>query len=157
LELPWLCRAITLCANLRLGWGLKQSCNLHQKLSNSVLHATYTQGSWVDSWLFVIRSQIANLTPGLSFCHNLCCMCPNWSCKPILDIYVSTTFWWYKDLFNTMCFDICNRSLKVWESTGTPTPKMGAHLGVWVFILTLSHIPFGPCPCKPLPWLWAQG
>jgi hypothetical protein len=29
-----------------------------------------------------------------------------------------------------MGFDLCNHSLKIWESIGTPTPKMGAHLGV---------------------------
>jgi hypothetical protein len=32
-----------------------------------------------------------------------------------------------------MGFDPCNRSLKIWESIGTPTPKMGFHLGVWRF------------------------
>jgi hypothetical protein len=30
-----------------------------------------------------------NLTPGLSFVHNLCCKCPNGSCKTIFDIYTS--------------------------------------------------------------------
>jgi hypothetical protein len=29
-----------------------------------------------------------------------------------------------------MGFDPCNRSLKILESTWTPTPKVGAHLGV---------------------------
>jgi hypothetical protein len=29
--------------------------------------------------------------------------------------------------------------MKFQESTRTPTPNMGVHLGVWVFILTLSH------------------
>jgi hypothetical protein len=29
-----------------------------------------------------------------------------------------------------MGFDPCNRSLKIWESIKTPTPKVGAHLGV---------------------------
>jgi hypothetical protein len=36
-----------------------------------------------------------------------------------------------------MGFDPYNCSLKIRESTETPTPKMGAHLGVWVSILTL--------------------
>jgi hypothetical protein len=44
-----------------------------------------------------------------------------------------------------MGFDPCNCSLKIWESIGTPTPKVGAHLGVWGFILshspTLFHTP----------------
>jgi len=38
-----------------------------------------------------------------------------------------------------MGFDPCNRSLKVWESMRTWTPKVGAHLGVWGFIP--SHSP----------------
>jgi hypothetical protein len=38
-----------------------------------------------------------------------------------------------------MGFDPFNFSLKIQESTGTPTPKMGAHLGMGVFIL--SHSP----------------
>jgi len=40
---------------------------------------------------------------------------------------------WYKELFNSMGFDPCNRPLKIWESIGTPIPKMGVHLGVWRF------------------------
>ncbi len=36
-----------------------------------------------------------------------------------------------------MSFDPCIRPLKIWESIGTPTPKMGVHLGVWRF--TPSH------------------
>jgi len=35
-----------------------------------------------------------------------------------------------------MGFDPCNRSLKIWESIETPTPKVGAHLGVRGFILS---------------------
>ncbi len=33
-----------------------------------------------------------------------------------------------------MSFDPCNRSLKIQESTGTPTLKVGVPLGVWGFI-----------------------
>jgi len=29
-----------------------------------------------------------------------------------------------------MGFDPCNFFLKIWESIGTPTPKVGTHLGV---------------------------
>jgi len=48
--------------------------------------------------------------------------------KPILDIFVSKSFQWYKKLFNPMSFDLSNYSLKIWESIGIPIPKMGAHL-----------------------------
>jgi hypothetical protein len=106
LEFPRLCGAITLCADLWLEWGLKQSCSPRQELSNGKLHATCTQGNRVDSWLLMVGSQIVNLTPSLSFG-------PNGSYKLILDIYVSIAFQWYKKLFNSMGFYPCNRSLKI--------------------------------------------
>jgi hypothetical protein len=102
-------------------------------------HATYTQGNLVDSQLFVVGSQTTNLTPSLSFDHKLCFRCANGSCKPILDIYVSINFQRYKKLFKAKGFDPCNHSLKIRESTETPTPNMRVHLGVWLFILTLSQ------------------
>jgi len=89
LRLSWIWGHITLCADLRLRWGLDQSCSPHQELSNGMSHATCTEGNRVDSWFLVVGSQIANLTPDLSFAHNLCFKCPNESCKPISYIYVS--------------------------------------------------------------------
>jgi sterol desaturase/sphingolipid hydroxylase (fatty acid hydroxylase superfamily) len=38
-----------------------------------------------------------------------------------------------------MSFDPCNCPLKVWESIGILTPKVGVHLEVWGFIP--SHSP----------------
>jgi len=38
-----------------------------------------------------------------------------------------------------MGFDPYNVSLKIWESTKTPTPNVGTHLGMWRFIP--SHSP----------------
>jgi hypothetical protein len=139
LELLWLCETIETFVNLRLGWGLKRSCSPCQELSNDVSHATCTQGNQVDSQLFMVGSQTTRLIPDLFFGHKLCFRCPNGSCKPILDIYVSIAFQWYKELFKARGFDPCNCSLKTRESTGTPTSNMGVHLGVWEFILTLSH------------------
>jgi hypothetical protein len=125
---------ITFSANLQLIWGLKQSYSPSRELSNSMWHATFTQGNRVDSWLLVVRSQIVNLTLGLSFDHNLYFRCPNGSCEPISDIYVPRAFRSYKECLNPMSFDPCNCSLKIWESSRTPTPKMGVPLGVWGFI-----------------------
>ncbi len=160
LGLPQLWGRITLRENLRLKWGLKQSCNPFQELSNSMLHATYKKGNWGDSWLLVVGNQIGNLSLDPSFGHNLCLKCPNGSCEPILDIYVQRDFQWYKEIFNTMGFDPCNRSLKIWKSTGTPTPKVRVPLGVWRFILshspTLPGFTLGPHLYKPLPWSRAQ-
>jgi hypothetical protein len=141
LKLLWFWGPITLCADLWLRWGLKQICSPRREISNNILHATCTQGNQVDSWLLVVGNQIANLTPGLSFGHNLCFKCPNESCKPILNIYVPRDFQWYNEFPNPMRFDLCNFSLKILESTGTPTPKMGAQLGVWVWVFIFSHSP----------------
>jgi hypothetical protein len=95
---------ITSCSDLRLG----QTCSSPQELSNGVSHSTCTHRGRVDSRLLVVGSQIASLTPGLSFDHNLCCRCPNGSCKAILDIYTSRTFQRYKEHFQARCFDPCN-------------------------------------------------
>jgi len=83
---------ITLRANLRLRWSLKQSCSPYWKISNGILQATYTQGNQVSINFLVVGSQIANLIPDPSFGHNLCVKCPNGSFKRILDIYVPKDF-----------------------------------------------------------------
>jgi len=120
LKLPQLCRTITLCSNLRLGQGLKQGCSSRRELSNDVSHFTCTHRGQVDSWLFVVGSQTVNLTPDLSFCHNLCCRCPNGWCELIFDIYTLIAFPWNKERPNVRCFDPCNQTLKFRESQRTP-------------------------------------
>jgi hypothetical protein len=151
---------ITLCASPQSKWGLKQSCNPCRELSKAMWHATWTQGNRVYSKLLVVGSQIANLTPDLSFGHNLCFRCPNGWCELILDIYVSIAFQWYKEFFEPLGFDPCNHSLNIRESTRTPTPNMGVHLGMWGFILshsfafpghenTILRLGLGSHPCKP--------
>ncbi len=168
LGLPWLWGPIILSIELWLRWGLKESCSLCWELSNDMWQATCTQGNRSDSWLLVVRSQTTNLTPGLSFGHNLCFKCSNGSCEPILDIYVPRALQWYRELVNPMSFDAYNCPLKIRESTRTPTPKMGVHLGVWGFIPSHSFAllrawnmilapSLGLHLCKPLPWPRAQG
>jgi len=95
-----------------------------------------------NSWLLMIGSQIGNLTPYFFFGHNLCFRYPNGSCEPILDIYVPRTFQCFSEIFNPMGFEPLNFFLKIWESIGTPTLKVGAHLGIWRFIP--SHSPTLP-------------
>jgi hypothetical protein len=119
-RLPRLCKFITFCSDLRLKWGLKQTCSSLWELSNSVSHSTCTHWTQVDSQLLVVGSQTARLTPGPSFCHNLCCRCPNGSCEDIFDIYTLIAFQWYKERLKARCFDPCNRTLKFWESQRTP-------------------------------------
>jgi hypothetical protein len=155
LRLPQLWGPITLRANLWLGWGLKQSFSPCRELFNGISHATWTQGNQVNFWLLVVGSQTTNLTIGPSFGHKLYFRCPNGSYEPILDIYVSISFQWYNFFFNPFGFDPCNCSLNIRESTGSPTPKVDAPLGVWGFhSLTLaftSMLPLLACnlasPC----------
>jgi len=130
---------ITLCVDLQLKWGLNQSCSPCWDLSNDMLHAICMQQNWGNFWLLVVENQIANLTPDTSFGNNLCFKCPNGSCQPTLDIYILGAFQWYKELFNPTGLASWNYSLNVWVSIGTPTPKVGVHLGVWGFIP--SHFP----------------
>jgi hypothetical protein len=112
---------ITPSSDLRLGWGLKKTCSSLQQLSNGVSHSTCTHRGRVDSRLLVVGSQIASLSPGLSFDHNLCCRCPNGLCKAIFDIYTSRPFQRYKEHFKARCFNPYNWALKSWESRRTPS------------------------------------
>jgi hypothetical protein len=117
--LPGLWTFITSCSDLRLGWGLKQTCSSPSKLSNGLSHSTFTHRDRVDSWLLVVGSQIASLTPDLSFDHNLCRRYPNGPCEAILDIYTSRPFQWYKEHLEARCFDSCNRTLSFRKSRRT--------------------------------------
>jgi len=154
LGLSWLWGAITLRADLSLRWSLKQSYSPCWELSNRMLHIIYMHRNRVDSWLLVVGSQIANLTLGLSFGHNLCFRSPNGQCEPILDINIPRAFQWYKELLKPLSFDPCNCPLKIWESTGTPTPKVELPWGVRVHSLTPSHTPRSMLCDSRLPsWL----
>ncbi len=117
--LPKLCEFITLCSDLQLGWGLKQTYSSPWELSNGVLHSTCTHRGWVDSWLLVV-SLTPSLTLDPSFCHNLCCRCANGSCKAIFNIYTLIAFQWYEECFKARCFDPYNQALKFQESRRTP-------------------------------------
>jgi len=136
---------ITLRANLKLRWSLKQSCSLRRKLSNSIFHVTYTQGNCVDSRLLVVMIEIANLIPDPFFGHNLCFRCPNESFKPILDIYVSIAFQWCKQTFQSIGFwplQLLSEHSGVHRDSNS---QGGSSLGsVKVHSLTLSFTPGFP-------------
>jgi hypothetical protein len=165
--LPGLWSPITLRAGLGSKCGLKKSCSSRRELSNGMWHVVCSQVNRVDFQLLVVGSQIVNLTLGLSFAHNLCFRCPNEPCEPILDIYTSIAFQWYKELFEMRSFDPCNRALKVRESFRDSNSQHGSSLGsVRVHSLTLfalpeacgvlPGLPLGPQPCNPLLWSRAQ-
>jgi hypothetical protein len=106
--------------DLRSGRGLNQSCSPRRDLFNDVSHSSIGQYGRVDSWLLVVESQTASLTPGASFAHNLGCRCPNRQCEGILDIYTSRPFQWHIKHLKESCFDLPNRLLSFWESRRTP-------------------------------------
>jgi len=119
--LPGLWELITPGSDLGLERCLKQTCTSPQELFNGVSHSICTYLGRVDSWLFVVGSQTANLTPGLSFDHNLSFKCFNGPCEAIFDIYTSRPFHRYKEHLKAKCFDLCNRALKLRESQRTPS------------------------------------
>jgi hypothetical protein len=154
LRLPRLWGCITWRANLRLQWRLKQNCSPYQEISNDILHVVFTQGNRVDSRLLVVGNQIGNLTPGLSFGHNLCFKYPNGQYKLILDIYISISFQWYKEFFEAMSFDPYNCALKNRESTWDSNSQHGNSLGsVRAHSLTLFAF-LGACEVTPRSPSW---
>jgi hypothetical protein len=158
---------ITLWADLGSKCGQKQSCSPRRELFNGMWHVVCSQVNRVDSRLLVVGSQTANLTPGLSFAHNLCFRCSNEPCETILGIYASIALQWYKELFKARSFDPCNRALKIWESFRDSNSQHGSSLGsVRAHSLTLFALS-GVCDvtsgfllartlATPLPWWRAQ-
>jgi hypothetical protein len=115
--------------DLGLGRGLNQSYSPQRELSNAMLHYQSARWEQVDSWLLVVESQTASLTPGPSFAHNLGWRCPNDPCDAIFDIYVSRNFQWHQERLNARCFGPCYWALNVRESRRTPNPQLFQVLG----------------------------
>jgi hypothetical protein len=111
-------------SDLRLEWGLNQSCSSPRELFNASSHSICRRLKKVDSRLFVVGSQTASLTPDPSFAHNLGWRCPNDQCEAILDIYTSRPFKWHQEHPNPRCFDLCCRTLNIRESQRTPSPQL---------------------------------
>jgi hypothetical protein len=89
---PGLWELITPDCQIGLQRGLNRSCSPGRDLSNGVSHSRFGLREEVDSRLLVVGSQIASLTPGPSFAHNLGDKCPNAQCEGIFDIYASRPF-----------------------------------------------------------------
>ncbi len=112
--------------------------------------------NWVDSRLLMVGSQTISLTPSLSFDHNLCLRFQNGQCEPILNIYASIAFQWYKELFKLMGFDPYNCVLNVRESDWDFNSYNGSSLGsVRVHSLTLFAL-LGACDVTPGSFFWPE-
>jgi hypothetical protein len=92
---PGLWELITLDCDVWSQRSLNQTCSPRQDLFNDVSHSQFRGRKELDSRLLVVRSQIASLTPGPSFAHNLGYRCPNDQCEAIFYIYASRTFQWH--------------------------------------------------------------
>jgi len=120
--LPRLWTLTTPSSDLRLEWGLNQSCSSPQELFNIPSHSICRRWEEVDSWLLVVESQTTSLTPDPSFAHNLGCRYLNDQCEAILDIYTSRPFQWHQEHPNSRCFGLYCRTLNIRESRWTPNP-----------------------------------
>jgi hypothetical protein len=103
-RLPGLWTVITPDCRVRSQRGLNQSCSPRRDLSNSMSRTRIGCREGIDSWLLVVGSQTASLTPGPSFAHNLGCRCPNDQFEAIFDIYVSRSLQWQQENPNARCF-----------------------------------------------------
>ncbi len=74
---PRLQELISPDCQVRSRWGLNQSYSSLREVSNAMSHSRFGCREDVDSQLFMVGSQTANLTPGPSFAHNLGYKCPN--------------------------------------------------------------------------------
>jgi hypothetical protein len=122
--LPELQTAITLDCRVGSRRGLNRSCIPRRDLSNAVSHSRFECREGINSRLLVVGSEIANLTPGPSFAHNLGCKCPNCQCEGIFDIYVSRPFQRHHEQPNARCFAPCYRALNIRESRRTPNSQL---------------------------------
>jgi hypothetical protein len=121
---PGLWTLLTLDCRVWLRRGLNQSCSPRRDLFNAMSHSQLRGREEVDSRLLVVEGQIASLTPGPSFAHNLGCRCSNGQCKAIFDIYASRPFQWHQEHLNARCFGPCCRALNIRESRRTPNPQL---------------------------------
>ncbi len=135
---------------LGLRRGLNQSCSPRRELFNAMLHSRSARRERVDSWLLVVGSQTASLTPGPSFAHNLGYRCPNGQCEAIFDIYVSRTFQWHQERLNARCFGPCCRALNIRESRRTPILQLFQVLG---FTPTLGQSRVATCDATSIGFL----
>jgi len=121
---PGLWELITPDRRVWLQRGPNQSYSPRRDLSNAMSHSQFGGREEVESRLLVVGSQIASLTPGPAFAHNLGYRCPNGQCEAIFDIYASRPFQWHQEHLNASCFGPCCRTLNIRESRRTPSPQL---------------------------------
>ncbi len=126
---PGLWELITPDCEVWLRRGLNQTCSPRRDLFNDVSQSQFGGREEVDSWLLMVGSQTAGLTPGPSFAHNLGYRCSNDQCEAIFYIYASRPFQWHQEHLNASCFGPCCRALNIRESRRIPNPHFFQVLG----------------------------
>jgi hypothetical protein len=138
LKLLKIWKAITSFVNLWLRWGLKQNYNPCQELSNNMWHASYTHVFQDNYQLLMVGNQIGTSTLDPFFGHNLCFKYSNGSWKPILNIYVSRTFQWYK---NFLIQWILTPEIPFWRFRTPKGFQLPKWKSTWECVDSFLHIP----------------
>jgi hypothetical protein len=128
--------AITPRPDLGSGRGLNQYCSPRWDLSNDLSHSPSARREQVDSWLLMVGSQTASLTPGLSFAHNLGCRCPNDQCEGHFRYLHFKTF---PMTPRTPQCEVFWALLSNSKHSGVPEDSKSPTLGVLGFTLTLGQ------------------
>jgi len=126
--------SMTSCSDLRLGWGLKQSCSSLWDLSNAMLHSYFRCWNRVDSQLLVVRSQTVSLTPGPSFAQNWAADVQMAHARPL---WTSTLQDLFNSINNTPMQGVLTLAIKLWVF-GSPGGLQVSTFGSLSFIFTLS-------------------
>jgi hypothetical protein len=134
--------------------GLNQTCSPRRDLSNDVLHSQFGGQKEVDSRFLMVESQIASLTPGPSFAHNLGYRCPNDQCEAIFYIYASRLFQWHQEHLNARCFGPCYWTLNIQESRRTPNPQLWK---CWASHPHLAKVGLRQIPNHLQLWMYVMG
>jgi hypothetical protein len=135
---------IVFCPNLRSRRGLNQTCSPLWELSHVVSHSPSAHRERVGSWLLVIGSQTASLTPAPSFAHNLGCRCPNDQCEAISDIYKTFPMTPRTPQGEVFCPLLSNS-----KHLGVPKDSKSPTLGVWVSSSHLAKVGLRQKCCEP--------
>jgi hypothetical protein len=134
LGLSWLCRAIILCVDLQLRWGLKQSCSPRRELL-AITCVSSTLMGHVSPFYTSTFQELFNGIKNSSI---------QWVLTPVIALW---KFWSPSRL-----------QLPKWELTWECE---GSFLHILTHFqeheIQLLGFPFGPHLYKPLPWSQAQG
>jgi hypothetical protein len=112
-------------------------------LFNNLLHAQISNLLTLALRWFVVKNQISNLTPNLSFDHNSCISYLNEQWDGTLGIYTSKKLQWYFGGPICYLFVFSTKALNIQNFCMSATLKMGVHLGS-IGLHFLHYIPLYP-------------